>query len=97
VEGGQGERDWSGRMKRITKPHWGGELIIWDDSGPFPVRSLKHLVLAIEKKKAVIVPNTVWAKPKPAAVMINLPGAILYKLFEKGMYIYEKPKDKKHG
>lgn len=59
----------------------------------FTLCELKEVANA---KRAVIVPGTVWHKPKPAAVMMNLIGANLLTLFGYGMYIYEKPKKKEN-
>ena len=59
---------------------------------PLKIYTLWQLDMAVKSKKAVFVPEGfVWSKPKPAAVMINLPGAVLLRLFDKGMYIYNKP------
>jgi len=55
------------------------------------IKTLSDLRLAVLNKKAVIVPNSrAWKKPCPAGFMINLPGAILIRLFDSGMFIYEK-------
>lgn len=40
-------------------------------------------------KKSVIVPSR-WKKPIPAAVLINMPGALLLQLFVEGVYVYER-------
>lgn len=57
------------------------------------VMNLAHLETLTEYKRAVVVPDhPAWRKPKPAAVMINLPGATLLKLFRMGMFLYEKGK-----
>ena len=48
--------------------------------------------MAVKSKKAVVVPKgSNWSKPRPAAFMINLPGVVLLRLFDLGMYIYNKP------
>lgn len=55
------------------------------------IRSLAQLVDASDDKRAVTCPNYHnWKGPRPAAVMVNLSGAILHKLINNGMYIYEK-------
>lgn len=59
---------------------------------------MKHQILNLEsldkvrqRKQSIVVPkSTGWAKPKPAAVMINLPGHVLLDLFRYGMFVYEK-------
>ena len=46
-------------------------------------------------RRAVVVPRagwTPWQKPKPATFMLNLTGSVLLRLFNVGMYIYEKEK-----
>ena len=49
------------------------------------------LQIAVEDKRAVVVPRSLcWRKPRPAAVLIHQPGAVLIKLFGLGMFIYEK-------
>lgn len=56
------------------------------------ISTLWQLQRAAKSKKSVIVPEGfVWSKPRPAAFMIHLPGIILLKLFDLGMYIYKKP------
>lgn len=54
--------------------------------------TLKALDYAKHKHRAVIIPGTVWEKPKPAAVILQLSGETILRLFEKGMYLYIKPK-----
>jgi hypothetical protein len=54
---------------------------------------LLTLASCAKDKKSIIVPGTrPWEKPRPAAWMINLPGITLNRLFEIGMYIYDKPR-----
>ena len=56
------------------------------------VTGLYFLELLVEYKKSVVCPNAhAWRKPHPAAFMINLPGVQLLRLFEGGMYVYNKP------
>lgn len=60
---------------------------------PERLRTLSDLVNAAERKKSVVCPGFhAWVKPKPAAVVINLSGAIIYELLNAGIYVYEKPK-----
>ena len=55
------------------------------------VSALDHLADLCYKKRSVVVPESgPWRKPRPAAFMINLPGAVLLRLFEMGMHVYEK-------
>lgn len=53
------------------------------------IKSLKQLEEAVINKKAVYCPHTNF-KGIPAAVMINMQGKLLLRLFNKGMYIYKK-------
>jgi hypothetical protein len=54
--------------------------------------TLSDLILAAEDKESVVCPASYsWRKPKPAAVVINLSGLIIYRLLNRGIYIYEKP------
>jgi len=55
------------------------------------IKNLDELVVACTLHRAITVPGTNWEKPKPAACLINLTGKILFYLFLKGMFIYEKP------
>ena len=54
------------------------------------VETLQELESAMNNRRAVVIPGTVWEKPKPAAVIIQLPGTALVKLFKKGIYLYER-------
>jgi hypothetical protein len=57
------------------------------------IKNLVDLEKAIKERRAVYCPESGFlANPKPAAVTINLQGAILLSLFKRGMYIYEKGK-----
>ena len=59
------------------------------------IRSIYELERAMKQKRAVIIPGTAkWQKPKPAAIIINLPLARVLKLLKEGIYLYEKPKKK---
>lgn len=52
---------------------------------------LDELKDAADLRRSVIVPKSfAFNRPRPAAFIINLPGAILYQLFCLGMYVYEK-------
>jgi len=59
---------------------------------------VRDLKLLSEFRMAVVCPSLIcWAKPKPAAFMINLPGHVLANLFTAGIYVYEKQKPSKKG
>ena len=55
------------------------------------VTDLTHLKRLASERRAVYCPrHATWAKwPKPAAFMINLPGAQLEQLFRLGLYVYD--------
>ena len=62
-----------------------------ENAGP-RVTTLAELALLSEAKRSVICLNhRAWDRPRPAAWMIQLPGAMLLGLFAAGMYVYEKP------
>ena len=53
--------------------------------------TLYDLGRAVGDKRAVVIPSVPsWSKPKPAAVMMNLPGRYLLRLMGIGMFIYDK-------
>lgn len=55
------------------------------------ITKLKTLEALVTLRKAVHVPKSrAWCKPKPAAFMIQLSGSILLRLFDMGMFVYEK-------
>jgi len=55
------------------------------------ILNLTSLRITYLNKKAVVVPDhPSWTRPKPASVVIGLPGIMLLDLFNKGMYEYEK-------
>ncbi len=55
------------------------------------IHNLPDLQCAVLRKQAVIVPkDRCWDRPRPAAFVLNLSGAILIRLFQSGMFIYEK-------
>ncbi len=58
---------------------------------PEIINDLYALSIAVDNKQSVYVPKShAFLKPKPAAFIINLSGAILLRLFRTGMYVYEK-------
>ena len=65
-------------------------MIIADDQ----ITTFGQLAEAMIEKRAVIVPGTVWGKPRPAAVVMQLQGTTILRLINKGMYLYNKPKKK---
>jgi len=56
------------------------------------IRTIEDLAKAADNHKAVSVPGSVWEKPKPAMVLMQLQGALIVKLMRKGIYIYHKKK-----
>jgi len=66
-------------MDRVVKYNWENRI-----------HDLNDLHASAQRKEAVVVPGTNWANPKPAAFMINLPGSVLCRLFNRGMFIYRR-------
>jgi len=56
------------------------------------IKTIHELDYAANNHKAVIIPGTVWEKPKPAAVILHLPGKVILNLIDHGIYLYTKPK-----
>jgi len=54
------------------------------------ITTLSELDLARTMRLCVIVPGTVFNKPRPAAFVMNLQGYIIYRLLLKGMFVYVK-------
>lgn len=57
------------------------------------VTTLEGLAYLRSERKSVICPTyPVWRfpKPRPAAWIIQLPGAMLLNMMECGLYVYEK-------
>jgi len=60
------------------------------------IHTLSQLQTAVDEKRSVTVPGSpCWAGPIPAAFMIHQQARILLRLFTQGMYMYEKPTQKK--
>ena len=60
---------------------------------PVRIRTLKALAKAAENRKAVIVPRSgPFNTHIPAAVILNLQGAVILNLLRLGMYIYQPKK-----
>ena len=54
--------------------------------------TLAELALLSEAKRSVFCPrHAAWQRPRPAAWLIQLPGAMLMGIFAEGLYVYEKP------
>jgi hypothetical protein len=63
---------------------------------PTQIRDLSELSYAVAMKQSVHCPSThCWNRPRPAAFVINLSGAILVRLFRAGMFIYTPKKSSK--
>ena len=61
-----------------------------EKAGP-RVTTLAELALLSGAKRSVICPKyPAWNRPRPAAWIIQLPGAMLLNMMECGMYVYEK-------
>ena len=61
-----------------------------EKAGP-RVTTLAELALLSGAKRSVICLNhRAWDRPRPAAWIIQLPGAMLLNMMECGMYVYEK-------
>lgn len=55
------------------------------------VCTLHDLAKAVEKHKAIVVPESnAFKKPTSAAFIMNLSGKVIFDLINKGMYIYTK-------
>lgn len=56
---------------------------------PRRIATLPGLMAAAKLRLAIVCPEShSFAKPKPAAWMIHLPGVILARLLESGIYVY---------
>lgn len=56
------------------------------------VTTLDGLSYLASEKRAVFCPGSAgaWIMPRPAAWVIQLPGAMLLNMMSCGMYVYEK-------
>ena len=55
------------------------------------VTTLDGLAYLRSERKSVICPkHPAWNRPRPAAWIIQLPGAMLLNMMECGLYVYEK-------
>jgi hypothetical protein len=52
---------------------------------------LNDLYAAAHDRRAVVVPSHIcFSKPRPAEFTINMAGSVLLRLFDAGMFVYEK-------
>lgn len=58
------------------------------------IKTIKALEQAANQRRAVVIPGTVWEKPKPASVILHLPGMVILRLLKRGIYLYASPKKK---
>lgn len=59
---------------------------------PKKITTLEELRAAANLKIAVICPNSdAWKRPNPAAFVLRLQGSVIVDLFERGLYVFEKP------
>lgn len=62
------------------------------------IKNIEELATAAKLKRAVVIPDVhPWRKPKPASVILHLPGAIILNLLRQGVYLYTKPGRNDHG
>jgi hypothetical protein len=55
------------------------------------INNLQELRQACEESRSVVVDRFYgWEKPKPAVFTLNQQGAVLLRMFNNGMFIYEK-------
>lgn len=55
------------------------------------VMSLIELDALVRLKKSVTVPSYVgFVRPRPAAFVINMAGAVILRMLRQGMFIHEK-------
>ena len=55
------------------------------------IMSLQDLFIARLCRRAVVCEAFCFSRPRAAAFMMNLPGAVLHKLMAQGMWVYERP------
>ncbi len=56
------------------------------------VKTLEHLEILSAMGRAVVLPQPpCWSKPRPAAFVINLPGAVILRMILAGLFVYEVP------
>ena len=55
------------------------------------VYSLWDLKSLVSQKRSVVCPTWVgFMRPRPAAFVMNMTGDVLLRMFDDGMYVYEK-------
>lgn len=67
-------------------------------SVPTKIETLLDLVTLVHLKKSVTVPG--WGgfqRPKAAAFILNMSGAIIHRMMVSGMFVYEPKESKKQG
>lgn len=56
------------------------------------ITSLSRLIELAKEKRAVSVRYGMKVKCQPAAWIVNMQGTMIQRMFDSGMYIYEKEK-----
>ena len=78
-------------MKKINWKEYPKKMLKWKILDKQRIINLHQLRMAVDYKKAITCPKSLnYGKPMPAAFIINMSGAIIFRLFESGMYVYEK-------
>ena len=55
------------------------------------IETLRSLKNCVDRKRAVICPaSRAFNRPVPAAIVINMQGIMLLRLFDDGLYVYKK-------
>lgn len=55
------------------------------------ITTLDELMDAVRDRRAVVAPGTVFEKPRGAAWIARLQGTIIHRLFNYGLFLYERP------
>jgi len=64
-------------------------LIEYRNGYPIKVMGIHAIERYAKEKRALVCPGFgAFDKPKPAAVIINLPGAIILRMIDHGLYVY---------
>lgn len=68
---------------------WSQEMLEFITHGKGQITTLHGLLSAVHAKRAVICPShRVWSRARPAAFTIHLPGIMLLRIFDAGLYLY---------
>jgi len=60
----------------------------------YQITTLAGLKRAADDRRAVVCPGLrCWARPIPAAFVIQQQGPVLLRILDSGLYAYEKEKD----